>query len=96
MLQKFNLFISTNKDLIAMWQKLCILDPRNLANLEEKSWASYVHMFGPKPVDADDDEDAKKVQASLVAHLESEWGRYCQVCAIRSELMYACNCYHIR
>lgn len=60
-----------------MWQKLSLLDPRNLPNVQDRSWASYAHLFCSQEID--DDDEVAKAQTS---HLESEWARYCEVCAM--------------
>ena len=80
-MKRFNTFVEARKELLQFWERLSVLDPCNLPNRGDVSWAQYEDLFAPR-ADPDEDEDEAKQRLSKVQHLKEEWDRYCQVARV--------------
>ena len=88
---RFDTFITTQRDMFNLWDKLSILDPRNLANRADNSWRTYASFFAPITMEGEDD-DLETCKGQVTAHLQEEWAHYWQVWVPSGVLLHIFFC----
>ena len=81
MVKRFGTFVEDHKRMVKFWDKLSVLDPRNLPNCPDVSWENYENILSPEIL-IDDDDSIIVEKKKLLQHLKMEWTRYTQVLCI--------------